>query len=303
MPGMKEIKNRINSVSDTQKITNAMYMIASTKLRKAKQDMDNTRPYFESLRSEIARILYTDKDLKSRYLKEKPETGTYGYLVITADKGLAGPYNHNMIKKMLELTKEHEDNKLFVIGEVGRRYCEVHGIPHEENFRYSAKKPSFRRADEIGKIVFDRFDKGELAALYIVYTDIKNSVTEVVRCDRLLPFKKELIEDSMPENTCEFEFIPSPAEMIDRIMPEYLTGYIFSALVDSYCAEENARMMAMDAANTNAEEIRQELMLEYNHLRQNAITQEITEVAAGAKAKRRKMEREILKKKKKESVV
>jgi len=324
MPGMKEIKNRINSVSDTQKITNAMYLIASTKLRKAKQDLDKTRPYFDSLRKEINRIFSVKSDIESIYFYPEGEGkrvmkdhklqdlgmedyteavndlgGTYGYLVITADKGLAGAYNQNVIKEAINLMNQHEDNKLFVVGEAGRHYFDVHNIPIEESFLYTAQNPTLQRAAEISDILLQLYKKGELTKLYIIYTDMKNSICQDVCSARLLPFHRgDFSSKSGKAVKNEFEFVPSLNSVLDSIAPNYLTGFIYSALVDSFCCEQNARMMAMDSANTNAEKLLGELRLEFNHLRQNAITQEITEVAAGAKAKRKKLEKEKLKRKK-----
>lgn len=308
MAGMKEIKNRINSVSDTQKITNAMYMIASTKLRKAKQDLEATRPYFDSLAKEIRHIFALEESIESRFFDSVHDThekqeGAIGYLVVTADKGLAGAYNHNIIKQTITLMEQNDNNRLFVVGNVGRRFFETHGYSIEKNFLYTAQKPSLRRADEIGKIICDMFRQGELARVYIIYTDMKNSISQEVHCEQLLPLEREPFEDDKGlTKRSHFEYVPGPVQVLEGIVPEYLTGYIYSALVDSFSCEQNARMMAMDSANTNAEQIRSELLLEYNHLRQNAITQEITEVAAGAKAKRKKLEREKLKKKKESAV-
>ena len=134
MPGTKEIKTHIESVRETRKITNAMYLIASTKLRKARQELDNTRPYFESLRGEIKRIFRTASDVDSHYFypvngSEALAEGTYGCLVITADKGLAGAYNQNAIREARQLLDQHPDTKLFVVGEYGRRYFNQHKIP------------------------------------------------------------------------------------------------------------------------------------------------------------------------------
>lgn len=309
MAGMKEIKKRITSVSDTQKITNAMYLIASTKLRKARQELDATRPYFDSLRTEIKRIFRIDEDIESSYFYPPNQgqsdelNGTYGYLVVTADKGLAGAYNSNVIKYALERMKQHKDNKLYVVGEYGRHYFDMRGIPIEHSFLYTAQNPSLVRANEIAQMLLREYTQGDLSEIYIIYTDMKNGVTQEVSCDRILPFhRRDFIVSEAMDDEVDFEFNPGLEEVLDNIIPGYITGYVYSALVDSFCSEQNARMMAMDSANSNAEELIDQLRLEYNHLRQNAITQEITEVAAGAKAKRKKMEREKQRRKKEEVV-
>lgn len=292
MPGTKEIKNHIASVQETRKITNAMYLIASTKLRRARAGLDNTRPYFEALRSEIKRIFRTASDVDSRYFYphdyEPPLDGTYGCLVITADKGLAGAYNQNAIRKATELLSQHPDTKLFVVGEYGRRYFAQHKIPIEHSFLYTAQNPTMARAREISARLLDGYDKGELEKIYLVYTDMKSSVNFEAQCTRLLPFHRSVFASPTPERAVAepFEFQPSVTAVLNNMMHSYVSGYIYSALIDSFCCEQNARMSAMDNANQNAEELLGSLSMQYNRVRQSAITQQITEVSAGARAQR-----------------
>lgn len=292
MPGTKEIKNHIASVQETRKITNAMYLIASTKLRRARAGLDNTRPYFEALRSEIKRIFRTASDVDSRYFYphdyEPPLDGTYGCLVITADKGLAGAYNQNAIRKATELLAQHPDTKLFVVGEYGRRYFAQHKIPIEHSFLYTAQNPTMARAREISARLLDGYDKGELEKIYLVYTDMKSSVNFEAQCTRLLPFHRSDFASPTPERAVSepFEFQPSVTAVLNNMMHSYVSGYIYSALIDSFCCEQNARMSAMDNANQNAEELLGSLSMQYNRVRQSAITQQITEVSAGARAQR-----------------
>ena len=292
MNNIKEIKNRIDSVRETRKITNAMYLIASTKVRKAKADLDNTRPYFMALRNEIKRIFRTVNDIDNKYFY--PADGkilyakTYGILVITADKGLAGAYNQNVLKYVTNLVKEHPNTKLYVVGEYGRKYFLKRNIPIEESFHFTAQSPNMYRAREITDILLGAFDRGELGKIFVVYTDAKNSQTEEVKSTRLLPFHRgNFVSDPTVENV-EFEFSPSIEVVLDNIMHSYVSGFIYSALVDSYCSEQDARMNAMNSANINAQEILSDLSLEYNRVRQTAITQEITEICAGALAKKGK---------------
>ena len=267
MANTKEIKTRIESVKDTRKITNAMYLIASTKLRKARNDLDRTRPYFEALRTEIKRIFRTQNDVDSRYFYppegEPPLEGTYACLVITADKGLAGAYNQNVIKEAMHMLDEHPDTKLYVVGEYGRHFFTQHNIPMEHSFLYTAQNPTMQRAREICDILLEGYDRGD--------------------------FKKDTVEKAV---TTPFEFVPSVQAVLNNIMQSYVSGFIYSALIDSFCSEQNARMTAMDSANSNAEKLLAELSLQYNRVRQAAITQEITEVSAGAKAQRQKHRKE-----------
>ncbi|MCI9115592.1 ATP synthase F1 subunit gamma [Acutalibacter sp. JLR.KK004] len=295
MPGTKEIKSHIESVRETRKITNAMYLIASTKLRRARMDLDNTRPYFEALQGEIKRIFRTAKDVDSHYFYPPDGSpsleGTYGCLVITADKGLAGAYNQNAIRQAQGLLEEHPDTKLFVVGEYGRRFFMQRRIPIEHSFLYTAQNPTMQRAREISALLLDGFDRGELKKIFIIYTDMESSVSFTAHCDRLLPFHRtNFVDTAQKEKSVRepFEFLPDARTVLNSIMQSYVSGFIYSALIDSFCCEQDARMTAMDSANQNAEKLLGELSLQYNRVRQSAITQEITEVSAGAKAQRQK---------------
>lgn len=304
MASTKEIKNHMKSIQDTQKITNAMYLIASTKMRKAKSELDHTRPYFSSLQQEIKRIFRTAGDVENRYFypidgSDVPQpNGTYGCLVITADKGLAGAYNQNVIKEAERLLAQHPNTKLFVVGEYGRQYFEKHRIPIQHSFLYTAQNPTMQRAREISDILLTRYHAGKLDKIFVIYTDMVNGMEDEAISTRLLPFHRTQFASTAHEKavTTPFEFIPSLSAILDGIMPGYIAGYIYSALVASFCSEQNARMSAMNSANQNAEKILAQLRVEYNRVRQGAITQEITEVSAGAKAqKRKRIKREEMK--------
>ena len=294
MAGTKEIKAHMESVQETRKITNAMYLIASTKLRRARQELDNTRPYFEALRGEIKRIFRTANDVDSRYFfptgDDTPLEGTYGCLVITADKGLAGAYNQNAIRRARELLEQHPDTKLFVVGEYGRRYFAQRQIPIEHSFLYTAQNPTMARAREISALLLDGYDRGELKQIFVVYTDMASAMSFQARSTRLLPFHRTYFAPPDGERavTEPFEFLPSVTAVLDSMMASYVSGFIYSALIDSFCCEQNARMTAMDSANQNAEGLLGELSLQYNRVRQSGITQEITEISAGAAAQRQK---------------
>ena len=303
MPTLKEIKNRIEGVRETQKITNAMYLIASAKMRKAKAELDKTRPFFSALQSEIKRVFRTvDSVIDGKYFypdeDDEPLDGTYGYLVITADKGLAGTYNQSVINETLGMLDAHPDTRLFVIGEYGRKFFKTHGIKADEDFIYSAQDPTLARAREIANHLLDEYDAGRIEKLYIIYTDLYGGTNERVQSTRLLPLHQAHFEAPAGEKKVEepFEFHPSANAILETMVPSYVTGFLYSALVDSFCCEQNARMMAMDSANRNAEEILSDLAKTYNYTRQKVITQEITEIASGAKYQKLKKERQALSK-------
>ncbi len=317
MATTKEIKNRIKSVKDTQKITNAMYLISSTKMTKAKKELDNTRPYFEMLKRQIVSMIQMMESAENMFFEDdvelpgaggeeaielrEEERGTVAFLVITADKGLAGAYNQNVIKEAIRLMKLVPSYKLFVVGEYGRRYFEGRNMNIDQSFLYTAQNPTLERAREIAAVLTGLYSRKAISKVYIVYTDFKNGLMggDVVS-SVLLPFDRDDFRLD-PEETAELkknyqEYMPNVATVLNNIIPSYLAGYIYSALVYSFCSEQSARMSAMDAANQNAEELLDKLNLEYNHVRQSAITQEITEVSAGSrgqkKSKKKREERE-----------
>ena len=298
MASTAEIRGRIESIRETQKITNAMYLIASIKLRRARMDLERTRPYFDALRSEIKRIFRTANDVDSPYFyppDQEPELeGTYGCLFIKAEKGLDGSYNMNVIKKAQRRLDDHGDMKLFVVGEYGRRYFTQHHIPIERMFLYTAQNPTLDRAREISSLLLEQYDAGVLKKIFVIYTDMENGMRTRVHAPRLLPFHRTYFATPEKEKkiVIPFEFEPSVSAVLDGVIHSYLTGFIYSALIDSFCSEQQARMAAMDSANRNAEELLAELSLQYNRVRQGAITQEITEVTAGARAQREKREKE-----------
>ena len=289
MASTKEIKNRIKSVSDTQKITNAMYLISSTKMRKARRDAEQTKPYFTLLRREIHRMFAVSKDLKSRYydyaVDENVKGGRNAILVITADKGLAGVYNQSVIRETLSQIDKSDEYILFIVGDYGWRFFRSHGSNYAADFQHSMNVPSLAMARDITEELLEHFDRGEFDRIYVCYTEYEGSMSPgIATHDRLLPFD---IDDFVPEGketardaSAVFEYEPDVETVLERSIRAYLVGYIYSALVNSYSSEQNARMMAMESANENASELLASLELEYNHLRQNAITQEITEISS-----------------------
>ncbi len=288
MSNITEIKNRMESVRDMQKITNAMYLIASAKLRRAKAELNATKPYFNELKTEIKRVFRIEERIDNKYFYpitgEHEFDGAYAYLVITADKGLAGAYNQNVIKKVIELIGSHSPSRLFVVGEYGRQYFLSHHIDFEKSFIYTAQNPTLNRARKISNILLDGYKTGEFKKIFVIYTDIGNGLNTEVNVMRLLPFHRAEFVTSAKEKAVEkpFEFLHSLDKLLDNIMPSYTTGFIYSALVDSFCSEQSSRMNAMNSANENTKEILSQLSQKYNHERQNRITQEITEIAAAS---------------------
>ena len=291
MSGIKAVKNRIKSVQDTGKITNAMYLISSTKLQKARKELDNTRPYFDFLRRSIKRMFRRTEALSSPYffegetLEDDPDE-TYAVLAITGDKGMAGAYNQNVLKEVEKIYSAHKKSRVFMLGEFGRKTLAGKGIPYEKEFLYTAQRPTLKTARAITYMLLDLYDRKEISRIYIVYTDMKTALLEVTNSEMVLPFRKESFDSAHDDYKSDvvFEFVPSVEEVLRNIAYSYLTGFVYSALVDSFCCEQNARMTAMRSANDNARNIESELQLLYNSMRQSEITNEIIEVSSGAKA-------------------
>ena len=303
------------------KITKAMYMMSSMKLRKAKQKLEDTEPYFYGLQEQIANILYHFPDMENRYFdnrnQDRMETvKKKGIIVMTGDKGMAGAYNHNLVKEAQRLCDESECYRLFVVGEVGRQYFKSQGYPVEEEFRFSTNRPSVHRARVITELIVELCKQDELDEVYVIYTRMINSMKEEVEIQQLLPLKtheflkQEKLEqlkkrqvmhnESLYEKDEEkgiddgdFFIYPSPKKVLDSLVYNYVTGFLYGALVEASASEENARMLAMQAATDNAQEMLHDLSIQYNRVRQAAITQEITEVIGGAKALKKKKKKQV----------
>lgn len=293
MANAREILGRMKSIKDTMKITNAMYMVSSSKLQKARRDLKNTEPYFHMIQDGLAKILNVAPEAGNDYFDERPERSgndrRKGFLVITADKGLAGAYNHNIIKSTEESAAMQAQNMLFIVGQVGRHYFERKNIPIDISFNYTAQNPTMNRARHIAKILVELFEEKKLDEVYVIYTKMVNSMTVEPVTKKLLPLKEEHIEIRDENNYYEnAEFMPDAQTVFNNIVPDYVAGFIYGALIESYCSEHNARMMAMETATDAASEMLKQLGVQYNRARQAAITQEITEIIAGAKAQKKK---------------
>lgn len=289
MAGMKEVRDHIKSVEETLKITNAMYLIASSSLRKARKQLEDTLPYFEKISSTISDILHHSPDIHHAYFDQRADKAgrQVGYIVITGDKGLAGAYNHNVLKLAEESMCAQRAPTLFVIGQMGRAYFSGKGIPIDGEFLYTAQDPTMARAREIGNTFVDLFLNGQLDEVWIVYTKMVNPLRLEPVCTKLLPLERDLFPwQRRPSEhyTNTVAYLPSEGVVLDQIVPGYLKGMIFGALVESYCSEQNARMTAMDSATDNAKKLLKDLNLTYNRARQSAITQEISEIVGGAAA-------------------
>lgn len=315
MANAKEIQNRIKSIQDTMKITKAMYMMSSMKLRKARQKLEDTEPYFYGLQEQISNILCHFPDMRHLYFDNREDdkqenVKRKAFIVMTGDKGMAGAYNHNVLKEAKRLADEAEICRLFVVGELGRQFFYNQGYPVEKSFGFSVNNPSIHRARVMTEYIVDLYKKEELDEVYVIYTRMVNSMKEELMVEQLLPLKThefikhELLEkaklsggnydkEAVDKADDWFLIYPSPKKVLEKLVYNYVTGFLYGAMVESSASEENARMMSMQSATDNAEKMLHELSIEYNRVRQAAITQEITEVIGGAKALKKKKKKQV----------
>ena len=289
MPSSKLLKERIESIQDTMKITNAMYLISSSKLRKARQNYQNVLPYFTRMRDTISRVVphLPDEPVHPFFHEREKENPIRAYVVLTADKGMAGAYNQNLLNFLKEQCGSDPNARFYVIGQTGYRAL-LHKDPRlVEEFHYGATAPTLQRARDITVDAIDDFKSGKLDEIYLIYTKIQNALTSEPVMERLLPLDREHLKPAprgLGDPRGEVEMFPDAKTVFEQTAPIYMHGMIFGAMTESFCAEQSARMTAMDSATKSANDMIHELQLEYNRTRQGCITQEITEIIGGAAA-------------------
>ncbi len=294
MSGIKEIRSHIKSVEATLKITNAMYLISSSSLRKARKALFDVKPYYEKLSETISDILYHTGEVEHPYFDQRSDIPEgqrkVGYIVVTGDKGLAGAYNHNVIKLLESECKKNQVSRLFMVGKMGVTWCNSKGIPMEEDFYYTAQNPTIGRAREMSNPLLHAFLDGALDEIHVIYTHMVHPLLLEPKCRKLLPLDRDMLPWT-PSKAEVYDrtisYYPSANMVLDHIVPDYFTGILLGTLVESYSSEQSSRMTAMDASTKNAKEMLRSLNLSYNRARQSAITQELTEIVGGAQAKQR----------------
>ncbi|WP_435922761.1 ATP synthase F1 subunit gamma [Paenibacillus sp. DYY-L-2] len=281
--GMREIKRQIKSVQNTRQITKAMEMVASAKLRKAQEKAQASRPYVEKLKEVVSSIAAGSNDVSHPMLVSRPVKRT-AYIVITSDGGLVGGYNANMLRSVMDTIKEKhasaEEYGLFVIGRKGRDYFTRRGLPVVQAVTDLSDTPKFADIKSLTYAAVQGFESEQFDEIYVCYSKFINAITQRPTVERLLPF------DNVEHHgvTAEYEYEPSPEGVLEVLLPKYAETLIFSALLEGKASELGAKMTAMGSATKNATKMINELTLTYNRARQAAITQEITEIVAGANA-------------------
>ena len=276
----KEIKNRIRSMESTKQITKAMEMVAASKLRQAQNRITASRPYFEILSNTISDIVATNRDFTSPYLIKKAGSRVL-FVVIAGDRGLAGGYNSNVIK-LAVANMEGKEATLLPIGKKAVDYFRSKGYPLLSDSYAEAAEVGVGDCFSIAKLLSREYLAGNFDEIQIVYTTFVSVLSQTASIRQLLPLVPE--EREAPGSRMLTLYEPAPEEVFASIVPEYLGGIVYGALCESRCAEQAARRTAMDSATSNAEDMIADLSLKYNRARQAAITQEITEIVAGAEA-------------------
>jgi F-type H+-transporting ATPase subunit gamma len=284
---MRDIKRRIRSVENTKQITKAMKMVAAAKLRRAQEQAQAARPYAEKMRDVIVNIAQGTQGYKHPMLVTRPVKKT-GYLVITSDRGLCGAYNSNLLRMLLAILKErHQSNEefvIFVIGRKGRDFLKKRGLPVIGEVTGLSDSPKFSDVHDIAKQAVQFYADEKYDELFIIYNEFVNPIVQRPVEKRLLPLTDDNLQESEGATKTVYEYEPSPEEVLSVLLPRYTEALIFSALLDGKASEHAARMNAMGNATDNATELIATLTLQFNRARQAAITQEISEIVAGASA-------------------
>lgn len=289
MASMRDIKRRKESVQSTGQITKAMKLVSSVKLQHAKVVAEESKPYFNKMYETVAHIIAKSGEMSHPFL-QKSQSPKKAVIVITSNRGLAGGYNSNVVKLITkDASFEKENVKLYTLGIKGRDALLRQGYHVEKDYSDVMGSPMFSDASTIGKEVLSQFVAGEIGEIYLAYTVFKNTMVQIPTLVKLLPLNPEDIvepekEESQMEKLTLMNYEPEAEEALDAIVPKYVNSIIYGALMESVASENGARMQAMDNATSNAEDMISDLSLKYNRARQSSITQELTEIVAGASA-------------------
>ena len=283
MASMREIKRRKASIASTQQITKAMKLVSTVKLQRAKGKAEATKPYFDCMYDTVATMLSKSGNVDHPYLKSGASSKK-AVITITSNRGLAGGYNNNIVKLITgDETFDTEKTEIYALGKKGRDSLALKGYTVASDLSEVMNGPIYADAKELSEALLERFEKGEIGEIYLAYTVFKNTVTHVPTMLKLLPVEIEA-KDATETDNIPMNYEPDEEEALGMIIPKYITSLIYGAMMEAVASENGARMQAMDSATSNAEEMIQKLELDYNRARQGSITQELTEIIAGAQA-------------------
>lgn len=283
--GIKEIKTRIGSVESTKQVTKAMELVASSKMRKAKERALAARPYFGTLYDTVKDIATNTRGVRNVFLKQR-EVNNKCYIVVAGDRGLAGGYNSNIIK----LTLSHmngKKEKIMPIGKKAKEFFEKRGYDLLKSTD-SVEKCDYEETLAFAQEAMELYKKGEIDEVYMVYTEFVSPLTQNPKLLKVLPlsFEKEENKETKEQaaKKARVQYLPSAEVVLGHIIPKYVSGVVYDGVIESFASEQAARRTAMKSATDNADEMLSNLELSYNRARQSAVTQEITEIVGGVEA-------------------
>lgn len=283
--GTRDIKRKIKSVNSTMQITKAMELVSTAKLKKSKDRLEKTRPYYETVLETVNNIM-RDSDIEEHEYLSNREVKKSLYIVITADRGLCGGYNVNAIKTAIAHIEEPEKTVIIPIGKNAVKFFKRNEFEIEKEFLGISEKPQFSDAREIARIAMKLYSQEEVDAVHLVYTRLESTIAQVATRLQLLPIDVTAVTEVVEEAEEKTIFEPSAEVVLDYLIPKSIESTIFGGLIESSTSEQAARRIAMESATDNAVEKIDELTLTYNQARQSAITQEINEIVGGAEALR-----------------
>lgn len=280
---MRSIKRRKGSIQSTQQITKAMKLVSTVKLQRAKGRAEKSKAYFECMYATVKSVLAKAGFINHPYLKPG-ESSKKAVIVITSNRGLAGGYNSNVIKLVTKGSFKKEDVKIYAIGRKGKDAFTRYGYDIVKDYSDVIEEPVYADAMRIGNDLLEAFAKGEIGEIYLAYTAFKNTVSHIPTLLKLLPVEAGAEVEEADEDKALMNFEQDEEEALNLLIPKYITSLIYGGMVEAVASENGARMQAMDSATSNAEEMIEKLSLQYNRARQGSITQELTEIIAGAEA-------------------
>ena len=286
MASMRDIKRRKGSIQSTQQITKAMKLVSTVKLQRAKQRAEQSKAYFNCMYETVTSVLGRTGNLNHPYLNGG-NSAKKAVIVITSNRGLAGGYNSNIVKLVTRQSGfKKEDLRIYAVGKKGKDALNRYGYEIVEEDSDIIEEPLYVDAMALSSRVLEAYTKGEVGEIYIAYTAFKNTVVHEPTLLKLLPVEPEKKEEEAQEKESRalMSFEPNDDEALEMIIPKYVTSLIYGGLIEAVASENGARMQAMDSATSNAEEMIDHLSLLYNRARQGSITQELTEIIAGAEA-------------------
>lgn len=287
MASGKEIRTQIASIKSTQKITSAMEMVAASKMRKAQERMAATRPYSDKIYNVIQHLAFAHPEYKHPYLQDREESKHVGYIIVSSDRGLCGGLNNNLFKVVLNEIRSKSDKGMKIdVCTIGQKASAFFArLPVNLVGQASQLGDAPRVNDLIGtvKVMLDKYESGEIDALYLVYNEFVNTMTQEDKIVRLLPAKPEKPSKELSHHW-DYIYEPDAKEVLDDLLVRYIESLVYQGVVENIACEQASRMIAMKNATDNAGNLIDDLQLVYNKARQAAITQEISEIVAGAAA-------------------